>query len=270
MLYIWPYISFFSFPVLLPTLLPTLFALLPEKLVKAIPTTFKPRQSKETSLPRANTVMFTLAIAIAIVSFNTTVHPFTLADNRHYTFYVFRLLLRRRFTKYIIAPLYIFFAWATVNALGALGPESQIASAEMAGKIQDSFGARSDNDRDSKQGTRVSFIVLWLTTSALSLASTPLVEPRYFIVPWMIWRLNVPLSNLDRCAKKKDEGPNTIEGAQLTQGWRERLATELASSWALYLETLWLSIVNIATGYLFLYRGFSWPSEPGAVQRFMW
>ena len=38
----------------------------------------------------------------------------------------------------------------------------------------------------------------------------------------------------------------------------------------LWFETIWFLTVNMATGYMFLYRGFAWPQEPGRVQRFMW
>jgi alpha-1,2-glucosyltransferase len=38
----------------------------------------------------------------------------------------------------------------------------------------------------------------------------------------------------------------------------------------LWLETAWFLLINFVTGYVFLYRGFEWPQEPGLVQRFMW
>ena len=38
----------------------------------------------------------------------------------------------------------------------------------------------------------------------------------------------------------------------------------------LWLETMWFLTVNLGTGYVFLYWGFTWPQEPGKVQRFMW
>jgi alpha-1,2-glucosyltransferase len=35
-------------------------------------------------------------------------------------------------------------------------------------------------------------------------------------------------------------------------------------------ETVWLLTINQALQYLFLYKTFTWPSEPGNVQRFLW
>jgi hypothetical protein len=49
--------------------------------------------------------------------FNTIIHPFTLADNLHYVFYVFRILLLHPAFKYAAIPVYITFAWLVINAL---------------------------------------------------------------------------------------------------------------------------------------------------------
>jgi alpha-1,2-glucosyltransferase len=37
-----------------------------------------------------------------------------------------------------------------------------------------------------------------------------------------------------------------------------------------FVETAWFLIINLITGYVFLYKGFEWPQEPGKTQRFMW
>jgi alpha-1,2-glucosyltransferase len=52
------------------------------------------------------------------VKFNTIVHPFTLADNRHYVFYIFRLLLRHPLIKYAAVPVYFLCAWLVIDAMG--------------------------------------------------------------------------------------------------------------------------------------------------------
>ena len=75
MLYIWPAIVFFSWPALLP-----LFSDL---------TIFRQR------LPRVTSTVIAIAIMSAVVNLNTVIHPFTLADNRHYTFYVFAILRKQ-------------------------------------------------------------------------------------------------------------------------------------------------------------------------------
>jgi alpha-1,2-glucosyltransferase len=61
------------------------------------------------------------------------------------------------------------------------------------------------------------------------------------------------------------------------RGGRKGGLGDLVKFWAykghdyrLWMETAWFLAINAITGYVFLYRGFSWPQEPGLVQRFMW
>ncbi len=52
-------------------------------------------------------VLASLAITLAIVRCNTIIHPFTLADNRHYMFYVFRrTILQPGLIRYLLVPVY--------------------------------------------------------------------------------------------------------------------------------------------------------------------
>ena len=54
-----------------------------------------------------------------MVYFNTVVHPFLLADNRHYTFYVVRILMLRHWSvKYLAIPIYLLCGWLVIFALG--------------------------------------------------------------------------------------------------------------------------------------------------------
>ena len=155
MLYIWPFILFFSWPVIL---LPQLSTLLTNTLSL---------QQLRNRLPRPAITISILLLMGAIVHYNTIVHPFTLADNRHYTFYVFRILTRYSpLVKYGAVPVYFVCAWLVLNAIGGSGQK--------------------------EDAVRVSFVLVWLISTILSLVTAPLVEPRYFIVPWLIWRLHLP------------------------------------------------------------------------------
>jgi alpha-1,2-glucosyltransferase len=221
MLYIWPYITFFSFPLLYPY---TLNAILPQNLIPA------PLRIGSTRplLPRLTTTIPIVAIMLTIVHYNTLVHPFTLADNRHYTFYVFRLLLRHPAIKYLVVPIYFICAWAAIAALGGY-PNSHPPPQDR----------KSHSKARPSPGNRVSFFLIWLLTTSLSVITAPLVEPRYFIIPWLVWRMHIPLPSKPY-------------------------------AYTLYLETAWFLLINWATGYIFLNWGFEWVQEPGAVQRFMW
>src|SRR3984885_6422543 len=46
-----------------------------------------------------------------------------------------------------------------------------------------------------EDSTRVSFVLVWLSPTTLSLVTAPLVEPRYFIIPWLVWRMNIPVES---------------------------------------------------------------------------
>ena len=254
MLYIWPCIMFFSFPILYPHILCSM--ILPgykrgfwigwrngpwPRFIRAIPY---------------------LAVMLAIVHLNTLVHPFTLADNRHYTFYVFRYLLRYSAIKYSAVSIYFICAWAAIAALG--GPPQSLEASKDRNEDQ---GRRMQGQTQRSLGNRVSFVLIWLLTTLLSLATAPLVEPRYFIMPWLMWRLHVPTWRSPQhngqigCEAFEHEAAETTKLEKLLRHRQD---------YCLWLETIWFLLINGATGYIFLNRGFEWSQEPGIIQRFMW
>jgi alpha-1,2-glucosyltransferase len=224
MLYIWPAIAFFSWPVLLP-----LFSDL---------TAFRQR------LPRLNTTISFTAMALAVINLNTVIHPFTLADNRHYTFYVFAIIRRHWLVRYALVPIYFICAGLV---LGALGGATNTAPTH-------SKGIRILHGDDT---VCVSFALVWLISTTLSLVAAPLVEPRYFLIPWLTWRLAVPTYVPPRVSTSQPKNA-------LAKGLR------VAAQYSGWIEFGWYMVVNLVTCYIFLYRGFSWPQEPGNTQRFMW
>ncbi|KAL8741985.1 MAG: hypothetical protein Q9184_008317, partial [Pyrenodesmia sp. 2 TL-2023] len=275
MLYIWPYIMFFSFPLLYPYILQ---AFIPQKY---IPSAIRSGSTRHL-LPRLVVAIPVMIAMLLIVHFNTIVHPFTLADNRHYTFYVFRLLLRHPSTKYLAVPIYFICAWAAITGLGGL-PNVQPPTQQEANPPQ--AGVRIGNPRQAEvrrgdrvrlplapyssvtvgPGHRVSTAVIWLVATTLSVVTAPLVEPRYFIIPWLIWRLHMPspLPTGEEAARERRK-PARTRGARLKAMFYAK------HDHRLWLETVWFLFVNWAVGYMFLYRGFEWPQEKGKVQRFMW
>jgi len=47
-------------------------------------------------------------LVMAVVHYNTQAHPYLLADNRHFTFYIWRRLVTRHWTlKYLLTPVYM-------------------------------------------------------------------------------------------------------------------------------------------------------------------
>lgn len=241
MLYFWPYVVFFSLPLVIGSLLRPVLPFLPRQ-IRSLCENHIARRSA-ISLPSLwSTLLFCLCGLVA-VHYNTVVHPYTLADNRHYVFYAFRILRGHQAIKYLAVPTYYICAWMTVQTLG----EGSGNEAEVKRDLQNKPPASKET---SRQSCPMSFIVIWVAATTLSVITAPLVEPRYFIIPWIIWRLHVP---------------NFV--APTTSGDTK---TKAALDSRLVLETMWLLSINIGICYNFLYRGYAWPSEPGKIQRFLW
>ncbi|KAJ4986443.1 alpha- glucosyltransferase alg10 [Stagonosporopsis vannaccii] len=239
MLYIWPYIALFSAPILLGPLFTCIMDLLP--------LTFRAKlgakqKSPYPTFPHPLQAIVFIAAGLLAVHFNTIVHPYTLADNRHYVFYVFRLLLRHPALKYIAAPVYYVCFWLSIQSLAHPTSDSQVPNRTIQARPS------PEALRNTKSPVEISFVVIWLMTTALSVVTAPLVEPRYFIIPWVIWRLHVP------------HAPTVF-----STGGRK-----YSPDLRVVLETVWLFVINLILQYLFLHKTFTWPSEPGKVQRFLW
>lgn len=313
MLYIWPCFIFFSWPLLLIGLANVT---LPSRW---LPKFFDYRLNNPNRLPKILTALGIIPLMLAAIHFNTIVHPFLLADNRHYIFYVFRLLTRYHpAVKYAVAPIYFLCAWAVFTAFGLATPQektpedsiadaaskststgvqqteqesqtvskrkdrkqqrkqatskqsqepavsatqqsrqTQVVTPEVLAKIQEIIERR--RQQQAAQQVRVSFVLVWLAATTLSLVTAPLVEPRYFLIPWVMWRLHLPSFPAPAVLRQGSVGGEV--GV-----FQARFLANLPQ----VLETLWLVLVNVITGYMFLFKGFEWPQEPGKVQRFMW
>ena len=100
----------------------------------------------------------TLLLAV-LVHYNTLAHPYLLADNRHYTFYIWRRVVTRHWTvKYLLTPLYM---------LGVLHISQSLTKASLLLKL-----------------------ILPLCV-AINILPQLLLEFRYFIVPFLLIRAQV-------------------------------------------------------------------------------
>ncbi|KAH7883874.1 glucosyltransferase [Phlebopus sp. FC_14] len=144
------------------------------------------------------TVLVSVFMAFTVQRF-TIHHPFLLADNRHYTFYVWhRVFLLHPMVKYLFIPGYQACAWA--------------------------WWLRVAHDQSLLQTLILPLAIV------PTLLPTPLLEPRYFLVPYILLRAQV----VDVHCR------------------------------GLVAEGLWYSAINFATTYVFLYK------ERAGVGRFMW
>ncbi|KAM3722032.1 putative Dol-P-Glc:Glc(2)Man(9)GlcNAc(2)-PP-Dol alpha-1,2-glucosyltransferase [Dirofilaria immitis] len=133
------------------------------------------------------------------VYFFTLEHPYLLADNRHFTFYVWRRwFLRHPYCKYVTIVIYII----------ALQLFRQMI----------------------EHIPRVLSLLYILGTAAV-LVPAYLLEPRYFIVPYIFWRLSYP---------------------------ERRILI-------LIIELIYELFINVVVLYMFLYRPFEWSHEPDDV-----
>jgi alpha-1,2-glucosyltransferase len=102
-------------------------------------------------------ILVLAGVIAVIVKFNTLVHPYLLADNRHYTFYVWnRFYARHELARFAIIPAYI-FGLSTI------------------------FGSL-----DGSIGFKIFFVV----STVLTLCLQRLIEVRYFLIPFLLLRLN--------------------------------------------------------------------------------
>ncbi|OTA95298.1 glycosyltransferase family 59 protein [Hypoxylon sp. CO27-5] len=296
MLYIWPLFSFFSAPLFIPQLLNMLTLALKSftSSAKAPPPQNNPRGTndpKQSAALRvfyqlgsnhtAHSIIFltgALVVTTLIVKFNTIIHPFTLADNRHYMFYVFRYsILKAWWVRYALVPVYVGCGWLCWTALqgsrsdavygvhqliqtpfrtksqASLQPQTSRASNTASEQSSSSPSRPSQTLDQATIPPTTSFVLILLLSATLSLITAPLVEPRYFIIPWVFWRLLVP-------ARPALPGSDS-----------------LVSRWLVpFVETAWFLGVNVTTMYIFITRPFYWRSpggellDEGRIQRFMW
>ncbi|KAF4974520.1 hypothetical protein FZEAL_8588 [Fusarium zealandicum] len=359
MLYIWPFFAFFSLPLVLPHMIPVIHVLIrmfkTDKVADsgAAGPAGSSRENKlrksHQSAPNDGTAtstttntalsaplkaiatifgskiiwalyfLATTLLSIAVVRYNTIIHPFTLADNRHYMFYVFRYTIRRaNWIRYALIVPYTLARWTTWGTMTGcaqwlfMGHEDACSvyykKTRQASFLSHPFWiSREGWARQTKAGftviredaspeveaselkklikamgedpllaslepTSTSTGLIFLLATTLSLMTAPLVEPRYFIIPWVMWRLLVPAWRLhdheesNNVVRTLSQRPSMVSAVRLFRRYDLRLI----------LETAWFIAINVATGYIFLTKPYLWRAEDGTLldegrlQRFMW
>ncbi|CAI5730465.1 unnamed protein product [Hyaloperonospora brassicae] len=148
-------------------------------------------------------ISFLIAATVGIIFCFSPVHKFMLADNRHYTFYIWRkFFLKHDMAKFVPAPLYVYLGWR----------------------------CRKELERRRSPLWTLVFVL----ATCLVLVPSPLVEPRYFCVPFLIFHLNTG----------------------------NQAASHLWTAIVAYM------MVNALTLYVFLYCPYDWVD--GSTARFMW
>ncbi|VDO24106.1 unnamed protein product [Haemonchus placei] len=131
-------------------------------------------------------------------------HPYLLADNRHVTFYLWRWWLADPVRRVVLTPLFV-----------------------------GSFVFIRDLSNHLSPFVRILFVLC----SFAVVVPAHLIEPRYFIVPFVLWRLSAKTSS---------------------------------NKFIIIVELLSQFFVFLAVFLLFIFKPFEWAHEPGVKQRFMW
>merc|ERR1719468_407837 len=62
--------------------------------------------------------MFSGVVLSVIIHYNTIAHPYLLADNRHFTFYIWRRFFMRHWgLKFVLVPVYIMAAYCIASTI---------------------------------------------------------------------------------------------------------------------------------------------------------
>ena len=282
MLYIWPFFVFFSAPLFIPSILA--FVIHPGRSILA---TARQVPSQKSALLNVVGTLATFVLSIVIIKFNTIIHPFTLADNRHYMFYVFRYTVRRStLMRYSLVVVYTLSRWLALhNLAGVATPSASMKASRKETQQASQHTTESSSPLSlitrpaacavSSIPPKTSTALLWLAATTLSLMTAPLVEPRYFILPWVFYRLLMPAWYVpDDTVKGNGTSQKHSPGSGCITGGFASVFNTLDIR--LILETVWFVGINIVTMYVFLTKGFYWRAEDGTlldggkVQRFMW
>lgn len=166
-----------------------------------------------------------LVVILVTIKKNTYLHPYLLADNRHFVFYIFRrTILAHPAIRYLLAPVYLASVWTVYDALSRSGVVSVV------------------------------WVWVWSVAVLGTLVTAGLVEGRYFIAAWVLWRLHVERLVEDEASSEEEK--------------KRKLWATMA--WGRWMETVGFVAVDAGVLWVFLNWGFEWESERGKVQRFMW
>ncbi|XP_039263673.2 dol-P-Glc:Glc(2)Man(9)GlcNAc(2)-PP-Dol alpha-1,2-glucosyltransferase-like isoform X1 [Styela clava] len=107
---------------------------------------------------------FALICILLIIKY-THIHIFVLSDNRHYTFYLCRYVLKYPLFRLLLVPLYIYAGWAMNQRL------------------------------DSPRCLGIWKLVLLICICAVTVPQK-LIEVRYFIIPYILFRVNIRVTEM--------------------------------------------------------------------------
>ena len=121
----------------------------------------KLRRFQHTVQKKWHYVSLAVLFCVYIILKHSYVHPYLLADNRHYVFYLWRWLLGKVLLRLLLIPVYIYSAWSMNDSLRT-NPHCTIL-----------------------------WRLVFLVCVCAAVVPQKLLEFRYFILPFVFFRLHV-------------------------------------------------------------------------------
>lgn len=118
----------------------------------------KVKQFFQAAILRRMYYIVAICVCISAVHFNSMAHPYILADNRHYTFYIWKRLLSKQHLRDLVIPWYVFGMYC----------------------IHDTIKHKS-----------ITFKITYWACVVVTLVPQKLLEFRYFIIPYLLFRLQM-------------------------------------------------------------------------------
>jgi hypothetical protein len=127
-------------------------------------------------------------------------------------------------------------------------------------------------------------LLIFLLATLLTLTPSPLIEPRYFLIPFFILRIlasplprptSSPPTLFPRPSPMSSTStptlsPHTPEKKEAAGGGKSGEGPSSYATTLRWLEFAWYGGVNVLAVWVFLHWKFRWESEEGIWQRFMW
>lgn len=203
--------------------------------------------------------IFEILCICFVIRYFTKIHPFLLADNRHYTFYLFKRVINNpsRIIRYGVMSVIYHFSTYTYFSL----PRPSIL-------LLHPFHTLPVNQPQDLplQLTHVTWTGL-LVCTLLTIIPSPLFEPRYYILPYLLWRLAITCSAepLVKDLSKHVTSP-TSEG-ETAGGDEEKVM--VSGHWRLWFELIWFVVIDVFCLLVFIKKQVVWDSE-AEIQRIIW
>lgn len=171
-------------------------------------------------------ILIGILLAICLSPRFTYKHPYLLADNRHYIFYLWKKFWSRQdlpWFRFLPIPLYILTLVSMWNLVHF-------------GSFQNFFIYQKEIQKNLENFQKMMYFLL----TVLVIVPQPLIEFRYFLIPFIFWRLNcMKLTiNINHC--------------------RRQIALEFLSS----------IFINLFTFFIFHFKTFQYGD--GTLQRIIW